>query len=366
MICFGLWVIDGSFGQIIADPTQTSQTRELDLSSDATLAPDVTSGISFQERGSSSDAVVITVAPDETCGYLSGRPLLPITCENRRPCMWARSLGILCGDLDNDKTFEVHFTCLDREAALNTNLCNDTCTNNPVYLLCTDESAPYCGTYGFPQGIQDYRCSSTPATRVSTVSFTYIGQENVRFATTTINLDGSVSESPATRSTVSSSSTIPPSPSVPYDPPPSSQNKLGAIIGGAVGGFVAISLVIFGIVWFIRHSRKKTLQATPVNQMEQNPLSDPNAGKMGPTSPAQSGWRDSTMTALSSPNSASPQAWMNHPVSPSAQSDTSQGMMPTMGQHLTHEMSGESAQPPYEMEDTRVCEMAGDSTHPWV
>ncbi|GKU09164.1 unnamed protein product [Fusarium langsethiae] len=142
VIFFGLWVIRDSFGQLLADPTQTSPEREMDVSSGATL----TSEINLQERSSSSDAVVITIAPDETCGYLSGRPLLPITYENQQPCMWARSLGILCGNLDNDKTFDVHFTCLDREAALNTNLCNDTCTSNPVYLLCTDESAPYCGT----------------------------------------------------------------------------------------------------------------------------------------------------------------------------------------------------------------------------
>jgi hypothetical protein len=101
--------------------------------------------------------------------------------------------------------------------------------------------------------------------------------------------------------------------------------------------------------------------------MEQTPLSDPNARKPDTTSPVQSDWRSSTMTALSSPHSTSPQAWVDHPVSPSAQSDTSQGILPHMGQHLAYEMSGESV-PPREQErrESRVYEMAGDSNHPWV
>ncbi|PCD20812.1 hypothetical protein FGRA07_04964 [Fusarium graminearum] len=150
--------------------------------------------------------------------------------------------------------WDVHIHCLDREMALNPSLCNDTCVGNPLYLLCTNESAPYCGTYEFPQGIEDYRCSSTPATRVSTASFTYIGQENANFVTTTLNVPESVSQSSSTESAsvASSSSTItsstsPPSNTLPPKPPPSSQNNLGAIIGGAVGGFAALSLVLFGI-----------------------------------------------------------------------------------------------------------------------
>ncbi|RGP67335.1 hypothetical protein FSPOR_6095 [Fusarium sporotrichioides] len=366
VILFSLWAISGSFGRLPAESTQISETREMGPSPDVTLAPHITNNINLQVPTLSSDIMVITVAPDETCGYLSGQPLLPITCENHSPCMWSSSLGILCGDLSTGKLPDIHLTCLDRDLALNTDLCNDICTSDSAYVLCTHKSAPYCATYAFPHGIQDYRCSSTTASRVSSVFFTYIGQVDASFATTTIDLGASGSVTSASKTTASTSSTKPPSPTIPPNSSHSSQSNLGAIIGGAVGGFVAIALLIFGIVWFVRQSRKKRRHLTLVNPMEQNPLSGPNAGKTGPASPDLSNWRDSTITAMSSPNSASPQTWMNHPVSPSAQSDTSQGIMPTMGQHLTHEMSGESAQPPYEMEDTRVCEMAGDSTRPWV
>ncbi|CEI60376.1 hypothetical protein FVEN_g12867 [Fusarium venenatum] len=365
VIFIGLLAVKDSFSQVLG---QASQTGEMDTTSDATATPDITSEIVLGGASSTANTIVVTIASDETCGFLSGRPTLPITCENNRPCMWASDLGILCGNLDNGNNFDIHFRCVDRDTALNPNLCNDTCVGNTVNLLCTNESAPHCATYAFPQGIQDFRCSSTPATRVSTVSFTYSGQEDASFATTTIDLNAdSVSKTSGTEIKASSTSAISTSSSsATSDPPSSSQNNLGAIIGGAVGGFAAISLVIFGIVWFVRQSRKKTRQSIPMNQMEQDPLSDPNVGKTGPTSSVPSDWRNSTMTALSSPNSASPQAWMNQPVSPSAQSDASQGMMPTMGQNLTYEMSGESVQPPQEMGDNRVYEMDGHPDRHWV
>ncbi|EKJ70349.1 hypothetical protein FPSE_09566 [Fusarium pseudograminearum CS3096] len=331
VIFLGLWGIQGSFGRILPDPTQASQAWELDRPpSDPIHTTEIRDLVKREDTSSSIDPIIVTIAPDETCGFLSGRPALPITCENQRPY-------------------------------------------NPLYLLCTNESAPYCGTYEFPQGIEDYRCSSTPATRVSTASFTYIGQENANFVTTTLNVAESVSQSSSTESesTASNSSTIPSSTSPPSDTspsksPPSSKSNLGAIIGGAVGGFAALSLVLFGIAWFLRQSRKKNRQSIQVNPMEQDPLSDPNIGKPDPRSPVPSDWRGSTVTALSSPYSASPQVWMNHPMSPSAQSDMSQAMSPTLGEHLAYEMSGESAQPPHEMGDTRVYEMAGDNDHRMV
>ncbi|PTD04095.1 hypothetical protein FCULG_00000016 [Fusarium culmorum] len=319
----------------------------------------------------SMSELAVTQAPDETCGYLSGRAVLPITCENSKPCMWATEIGMICGDInDDEKNWQVHFKCMDREMALNPALCNDTCIDNPVFLLCTEESAPYCATYLFPDAIVDYRCSSTQATRASSADFTYRGQENAGVVTTIIPLNGrrisktkpteSISSADSTSSTTSASSSSSP------DPPNS--NNLGAIIGGAIGGFAALSLVIIAIFWFIRQSKKKQHPPpTQVSQMEQAPLSDSMAGKPVPTSPVQSEWRGSMMRAFSSSHSTSPQGWLNAPVSPSAQSEMSQGILPPMGSNLPHEMSGESVQrQAHDMGDSRVYEMDGDSNHRWA
>lgn len=204
-------------------------------------------------------------------------------------------------------------------------------------------------------------------TRVSSVSFTYDGQNNADLITTTYT---------RTNSHISSTepvfSTIPPPPPPSRLPPPNHHN-VGAIIGGAIGGFVALSLIAFAIFWFVR--RRKKDDTPPVQQlpspmqvapMEPAPSTgaapiDPNAGKTGPNSPVQSEWRGSMMTVPSSvSNPASPQGWMNQPVSPSVQSAASQGVpQPIPQQHVAHEMSGDSVRP-------QVYEMSGDPVQPQV
>ncbi|EXK76958.1 hypothetical protein FOQG_18316 [Fusarium oxysporum f. sp. raphani 54005] len=374
-IMLGLWAVQGSHGRLLSEPTQRSQIADLDRPPAPTRMVDISEPrymAKRQETSLSNNVYVVTIATDETCGWLSGRPALSITCENHHSCMWVSSLGIFCGEPEDFKNWQVHIRCIDREMALNPGLCNDTCQTNPLFLRCIEKSAAYCGTYVFPQGIQDYRCSSTPATRVSSVSFTYNGQKNAGFVTTTYT----VSDSQVV-STKSASSTIPPSSSSSPTPPPNN-NNIGAIIGGAIGGFVALALVILAIFCFVRRSKKdNTRSPTQVAPMEQAPLSgsgpiDPNAGKTGPNPPVQSDWRSSTMTVRSSPsNPASPQGWMDQPVSPSVQSQASQGVLQPIGQHMAYEMSGESVQPrAHEMTGDstrpRVYEMVGDSTHPWV
>ncbi|KAH7179026.1 uncharacterized protein B0J16DRAFT_357206 [Fusarium flagelliforme] len=370
VILVGLWAVQGSHGRFLPDPTQRPQIQNFHQPPEPTVAP----GLRYEAKRQqmSMSELAVTQAPDETCGYLSGRAVLPITCENSKPCMWATEIGMICGDIKGDlKDWQVHYKCMDREMALNPVHCNDTCIDNPVFLLCTEESAPYCATYLFPDAIVDYRCSSTPGTRASSADFTYRGQENAGIVTTIIPLDGrritttkpteSSSSADSTSSTTSASSS--PSPD-----PPSSQNNLGAIIGGAIGGFAALSFVIIAIFWFIRQSkRKQHPPPTQVSQMEQAPLSDSMAGKPVPTSPVQSEWRGSMMTAFSSPHSTSPQGWPNAPVSPSAQSEMSQGILPPRGSNLPHEMSGESVQrQAHEMGDSRVYEMEGDPNHRWA
>lgn len=208
--------------------------------------------------------------------------------------------------------------------------------------------------------------------------FTYDGQNNADFVTTTYTLSNS-----HISSTEPVSSTLTPPPPL-SPPPPPNDHHVGAIIGGAVGGFVALSLIAFAIFWFVRRSKKDDtppVQQLPssmqVAQMEQAPSTgtapiDPNAGKTGPNTLVQSEWRGSMMTVPSSAsNPASPQGWMNQPVSPSVQSAASQGVPQPIPQHVAHEMSGGPVQPQvYEMigdsAHPRFYEMIGDSAHPQI
>ncbi|QPC58089.1 hypothetical protein HYE67_000320 [Fusarium culmorum] len=269
--------------------------------------------------------------------------------------MWSKNLAIICGETTRTKDWEVHLTCYDRKVALDSKQCNDTCRSDVMALHCTNTSDPYCGTYIYePGGILDYRCSSTRGGRQSTVSFTHDGQLDAGFSTQTFEVTKDKTSPPSTSVTTTYSHTIPAS-SFPSStstsaslPSSSDQKNLGAIIGGAVGGFVAVSLVALAVFWTIRKSRnKKSRQSFQGDSLEHE------GGKTG----TQIDWRSSTTTAVGWPNSVSPQIGTGQPTSPSALSETSQGIMP-MRPQMTHEMSGESVQsPPHELADSRIYEL---------
>ncbi|KAG8671069.1 hypothetical protein FPOAC1_004306 [Fusarium poae] len=146
-----------------------------------------------------------------------------------------------------------------------------------------------------------------------------------------------------------------PSSTSPSSSPPSSSGStnLGAIIGGAVGGFTAISLVALAIFWIMRQSRNKNN-----GKSIQDDGVEHNGGEPG----TQVDWRSSTTTAFTWPSSASPQTGTGQPTSPSALSETSQGILTPMRPRMTHEMSGESVQPQaHELEHNRIYEMGSGS-----
>lgn len=221
-------------------------------------------------------------------------------------------------------------------------------------------------------GLKDFRCISTPESQDHSVSFTYDGQKNADFVTTTYTVTNGGSSASLTESTQSTSSTAP----APAPSPHSKSSNIGAIVGGAVGGFAALCLLAFAIFWFVRRSRKKKI-SSPVQDhpwpLDQDPMEqvspngttplDPNAAKTGPNSPVQSEWRGSMVTAVSSLPShpASPEAWVTQ-LSPVGQNDSSPGapqtMLPEMSggpvQHHLYEMIGDTVHVP-------VYEMTGDN-----
>ncbi|KAL6406549.1 hypothetical protein AUP68_09348 [Ilyonectria robusta] len=364
LIALVLWAIQRSYGRVLSQPTQRPREADRDRPLVQTRMVEIPElrlrQLAKRQQTSLSNAVfTVTIATDETCGWLSGSPGSPITCQNHQPCMWAGSLGIICGVPDKPNDWEVHVRCVERAVALNTALCNDVCESNSFFLRCTDSSAAYCRTYAYPEGIVDFRCAPTPVARVQSVSFTYDGQHDAGFLTSTYT---DINSQASSTKPVSSTTSHPP----PLPPPPSHTNhsNTGAIVGGAVGGFVAVSLVAFAIFWFVR--RRKTAHAQQVAPpmegapVEQGPPNGAalNAAKASPSpsSAVQSEWRDSMMTVLSpGSNPTSPQAWLDQPVSPGDQSVLSEGVSPP----VAHEMSGGSVQP-------RVYEMSGDPAHPQV
>ncbi|PNP51113.1 hypothetical protein FNYG_15918 [Fusarium nygamai] len=386
-----LWTIQGSQGRVISEPTQRLYVPSHDRPPAQTKMMEIPlpqHAVKRQIASSSNDVVTVTIAPDETCGWLSGRPGVPITCENHQPCMWMSSIALICGPLEDYSKWEYHLRCYEREEALNPDVCDDVCVSGNN-LRCTETSAAYCRAYAYPDGIQDYRCVPTRETRASSVSFTYKDQKNAGLVTATYTNSNSqtVSTEFVSSTTSSSSSTAPPPSSATTHPPPSppsNSNNIGAIVGGAIGGFVALSVVILAIFWFVRRSKKDGTPpaqrpgspslATPMEQTQLNGTSpfNPSARKLGPESPVQSEWRRSMMTVPSSAgNPASPQSWMNQSSSPTTPSTASQGVAQLIPQPIAYEMSGDSVQTETHgmMGDptrSRVYEMVGDAPHSWI
>ncbi|KAJ4328466.1 hypothetical protein N0V84_001150 [Fusarium piperis] len=291
-----------------------------------------------QETASVNTYTIIN-SPDETCGFLSGSPGNAIKCANGEKCSWevAHITRIMCGTA-------AHVTCYNREQAFNTELCNDVCQSNSYYLLCTERASAYCAVYSYEDGVKDYRCATESLSRAQGVSFTYDGQRGRTLTTTTVAEDIETPSPPSTSTTrepekseaeaetttesddVTTTITVDPARTTSAEPVATEPGKsdgpnIGAIVGGSIGGFVALSLIVLGAIWLLRRNRKNQ---TPPNQpasvpptMQQHtpaasvpPMSE-HAGLVSPTSPAHSDWRGSSI-APTTQSPVSMQGWSTH------------------------------------------------------
>ncbi|KAF4991239.1 hypothetical protein FGRMN_7954 [Fusarium graminum] len=254
----------------------------------------------------------LVVSPDSTCGFLSGSPGNAIKCPHGDICSWEVALE-----------------------ALNTKLCDDVCQSNTYNLLCTDTASPFCGTYAFESGVRDFRCASRSLTAPQSVSFLYDNQDGRTFSTTfladdtTSSVAGETAEPSSIESSIASATA---DPTATTSEAPESQKtggggdntNLGAIIGGAIGGFVALSLVVLGIIWYWRHYRNN--RQTPAQQpvgvpppvVPQSPTDNvppmvQHYPKSEVTSATQSDWRHSMATTQNPSSPVSNVTWMGQP-----------------------------------------------------
>ncbi|KAH7134126.1 hypothetical protein EDB81DRAFT_886932 [Dactylonectria macrodidyma] len=320
-----------------------------------------------QVQTSDSITYTITMAPDETCGYLSASAGVGITCDNGQNCAWeVKEVDvILCGTQIKDR-------CFESSVALNSELCNDVCQSNEFNLLCTESDAPYCRTYIYPSGVWDYRCASTPVTAPQSVDFTYDGQDDPGFITTILAETSSIPDS-STVSTESSTTSSEVATSTTAPPEPTHENKkktpIGAIVGGVIGGVAVIAFIVFGIIFFLRRKKSKTPPAAPAQQQPpanyvpgptdqyQQQMQQQQQMQMAmgtdqkpvmPTSPVPSDWRHSTMSGPSTAVSPiSQQGWTPQPF---PNNNTSPAPAPA------YEAPGHEAREP-----TPVYEMGDDS-----
>ncbi|KAK3397279.1 hypothetical protein B0T20DRAFT_394412 [Sordaria brevicollis] len=233
--------------------------------------------ISGSESGSYGDTILI--APDNTCGYVSGLAGAAFTCvDPANSCVFIPSSGSIPGAAGccNTKACGFRVTCMDYSEVLVQSKCDDGCMADTYTAKCTGTDNPYCGTIAFPGGITDYFCGTLSGSRVQSAKTTWDGETDGRTFLTYSNTGASStlavptiessSSSNRASSTVSSSSSgtvglggsSTDSADDTDQPEPKKEkggSNLGAIIGGAVGGLAVIGLVILGIVWMMRRKR---------------------------------------------------------------------------------------------------------------
>ncbi|KAF4331848.1 hypothetical protein FBEOM_14384 [Fusarium beomiforme] len=283
-----------------------------------------------QASVSSGPGLTLTIAPDETCGYLSGSVGVPITCQNGAACSWELDvLGVIACSTD---VFE---TCLESSIAVDQKVCDDVCQSDTWTLLCTDSDAPFCRTYAYPDGASDYRCASTPVTAIQKVEHTFKGDDSPGFITTTI-YDNAETTAQVSTAVTSNTPTVPTtttstgteSSTATHHPKPT---PVGAIVGGVIGGVAVLGLIGLGIVFMLRRRKPKHEITAPVIDpaMSQNPppisqnlrsvqphqlvAVSPHPDPGMASSPVLSDTRESILSGSVSVEPASPLAWNQQP-----------------------------------------------------
>ncbi|KAJ4251806.1 hypothetical protein NW757_006638 [Fusarium falciforme] len=233
---------------------------------------------------------------------------------------------------------------------------DETCgflSGSPGNAINTERSSAYCAVYSYEDGVKDYRCATASLSRAQGVSFTYDGQRGRSFTTLTVAGDAVETPTPSSTSTttteepeesetetetptesddITTTITVDPDRVTSAGPVETEHGKsdgpnIGAIVGGSIGGFVALSLIVLGAIWLLRRNKKNQTspnQPAPVPPPMQHhtpvssvpPMSE-HTGLVSPASPTQSDWRGSSVAPTSTQSPVSMQGWSTH--SPASQ-----------------------------------------------
>ncbi|KAL7960280.1 hypothetical protein V8C34DRAFT_74346 [Trichoderma compactum] len=225
---------------------------------------------------STSSPEVVYLAPDATCGYISGLAGAGYTCGASATCVFFTSSAagpghVACCDSQDCNARNV---CIDYEGYFSQSKCNDGCKVDTFTLKCTNSALPYCNTISFPGDIMDVFCNNAQITEVQAALTTYRGESSRRFSPLTLTSDSPSSTiandfTSSTQSSPSSTSETAPATTTPAPSGGGGSSNTGAIVGGVVGGVGGLALIGLAAFFFLR--RKKTHSAVPQEQTPQVP-----------------------------------------------------------------------------------------------
>ncbi|KAK1832154.1 hypothetical protein QBC39DRAFT_75804 [Podospora conica] len=219
-----------------------------------TPKPTVPAALHHYLRRQNSDQTVL-LAPDNTCGYVSGQSSAAYTCvgtTNR--CVFVTALDGGYGAAGCCDSFECGFrvTCVDY-AQLESSACDASCLSDTFTEKCTLSAAPFCNTIQFPGRVTDYFCNSFRVSTAQLAVTTYPGQVGRTFERTILSDTSTPTRRSSTTTPSHTSGT-----KTSHTPAASSSSStpIGAIVGGVVGGVAVLALIAFGIFFIIRRNKK--------------------------------------------------------------------------------------------------------------
>ncbi|KAK5998021.1 hypothetical protein PT974_00390 [Cladobotryum mycophilum] len=239
---------------------------------------------------SATSPTTVLVAPDNTCGYISGRAGAAYTCGVGASCIFFTSSVAGPGHIAccNTAICVAKFQCIDYNEYFSQSKCDNGCAQDAYTLKCTNTAQPYCNTLSFPGGVVDVYCNNLNITGIQAASTTWSGESSRTFAPLVLSGDASSStrpiqvvptssrssagsgNSPANTSPVNTS----PVPVPPQTESGGSKTPVGAIVGGVVGGVGGLALIGIAAFFFLRR-RKPTPAPQPTEQIPPTHQSPP-------------------------------------------------------------------------------------------
>ncbi|KAH7244260.1 uncharacterized protein BKA55DRAFT_704103, partial [Fusarium redolens] len=250
---------------------------------------------SSQTTTTTTEEIAITIAPDNTCGYISERLGASRACPIDDWCyffppMPAQSFtngGVLCC---GETSCQYHATCINSEEYFVSSKCDGGCEVDNYTLkwqltpfsshAITDSASPYCNTVSWEGSTFDYWCNDLDISTAQSAALTYKGQTSREFSTINerdyssllsqmaeAQTEGSINAEATGTATSQSTATETNKDSG------SSGTPVGAIAGGAVGGVAALALIGVAVFFFLRRKKKQN-KTSSSSEYQQAPGGD--------------------------------------------------------------------------------------------
>ncbi|KAM0278711.1 hypothetical protein ACHAQH_005004 [Verticillium albo-atrum] len=255
-----------------------------------------------ERQATTSSSQTVLVAPDNTCGYVEGRPGAAFTCNGADAnCLFFTADSTMRGAVAccNSDVCGARVTCYDRDAIASSSVCEDGCLVDTFTLKCTEATARYCNTISFSSNVWDYFCNSIEISTPQAATTTYAGQTNAEdwvplalggTGESSITLPPESARTPVfgdetTESSAPSSTGGSTGGSTADGGSGSSgggsSTPVGAIVGGVVGGVAVIAIAGF-LIWFCLRRKKK-------QQAVDQPIPPPAVQQAPPQAPYSPG-----------------------------------------------------------------------------